>query len=193
MRTRLIYGMWLVIVWVALWKSITLANVVSGVAAAVALVTIFPPHSESRPGRFRPLASARLLGYFVVKLVEASFIVAWEVITPTTRVREGIVAVPLRGVSEVITTVVANAVSLVPGTITLEAASRPATLYVHVLHLRDPEAVRQEVRELEALAVRAFGPREAVEALKREVAGGPPLSPSQASTMATGQDEPEDA
>lgn len=193
MRTRLVYGMWLVIAWVALWKSATVANVLSGMAVAAALITVFPPHRESRPGKFRPLACARLLGYFVVKLVEASFIVAWEVITPSTRVREGIVAVPLRGVSDVITTVVANAVSLVPGTITLEAASHPCTLYVHVLHLRDPEAVRQEVRELEALAVRAFGPKEAVAALNREAADEARPSPSQASTMAAGQEEPEDS
>lgn len=191
MRTRLGYGSLLLIVWIALWKSVTLANVLSGLAVAAALITVFPPHRGTRGGKFRVLATARLLGYFVMKLVEASLVVAWEVITPRTRVREGIVAVPLRGVSDVITTVVANAVSLVPGTITLEVGLSPTTLYVHVLHMADPEAVRQEVRELEALAVRAFGPAQAVEALDRELADAAPLRSSQASSMATGQDEEE--
>ena len=39
--------------------------------------------------------------------------------------------------------------------------------YVHVLHLHDVEAVRDEVRRMEHLAIRAFGSKEAVAALDR--------------------------
>ncbi len=90
--------------------------------------------------------------------MEASAIVAWEVVTPQSRINEGIVAVPIRGVTRGLTAVVANAITLTPGTITLEVHEHPTVLYVHVLHLHSLEAVRAEVRHLEELAIAAFGP-----------------------------------
>jgi hypothetical protein len=53
-------------------------------------------------------------------------------------------------------TLLANAVSLTPGTVTLEATEDPPTLYIHVLHLKTVEAVRADVRNLEGLAIAAF-------------------------------------
>ena len=61
-------------------------------------------------------------------------------------------------------TIVANAVSLTPGTLTLEvSATEPPVLYVHVLHLHDIEEAREDVRTLtrlvrEALPVRGAPP-----------------------------------
>ncbi len=159
---------WLVAVWVALWEEVSPANVLSGLVVAVAVLTLFPPGARRRSGRVRPVPALRFLAYFAWKLVEASAIVAWEVVTPRNRINEGIVAIPIRGVSDVVITVVANAISLTPGTLTLEARRSPAVLYVHVLHLHDVEAVRRETRHLEALAIRAFGPGEMVAALDAE-------------------------
>jgi multicomponent Na+:H+ antiporter subunit E len=156
---------WLVVVWVALWEQVSPANVLSGVVVALVVLGLFPSGADRRSGRVRPLAAARFLAYFAWKLVEASAIVAWEVVTPRNRINEGIVAIPIRGVSDVVITVVANAISLTPGTLTLEARRSPAVLYVHVLHLRDVEAVRRDTLHLEALAIRAFGPAPVVAAL----------------------------
>ena len=158
--------------WVALWERLTAANVLGGIALAVALVVLFPPSGSSR-FTVRPVATARFVGYFVAKLVEASLVVAWEVVTPTNRINEGIVAIPIRGESGGPTTLVANAISLTPGTLTLEVAERPTVLYVHVLHLRDVEAVRREVLHLEALAIRAFAPADVVRRLDAEAGAGP--------------------
>jgi multicomponent Na+:H+ antiporter subunit E len=60
---------------------------------------------------------------------------------------------------------VADAVSLTPGTLTLEVQREPLILYVHVLHLRSVEDVRRDVRRLELDAVRAFGSAEALRGL----------------------------
>lgn len=163
MTARLSVVAILAAVWVALWEDVTPANVVSGLLVALAVTALFPSRPE--PGssaRIRPVAAGRLLGYFLWKLAEANAAVAWEVLTPTNRVNEGIVAIPVRGVSGGITTIVANAISLTPGTLTIDVDDDPCVLYVHVLHLRDPDEVRREVLHLEALVIRAFGPADAV-------------------------------
>lgn len=157
MRIRVPFAAWLVLVWVALWGDFTLANAVGGALVATALLVLFP--AAGPRGRFtlRPLAALHFLGYFIYKLVEANAVVAWEVITPNNEgVNEGIVAVPVSGASDAVVTVLANAISLTPGTLTLEVREDPPMLFIHVLHLRSIEQTRADVHRLETLARRAF-------------------------------------
>jgi len=161
---------WLVVAWVALWERLSPANVIAGVLVASLLVLVFPMGAPGIAGGFRPLAALRFAGYFGWKLLEASAIVSWEVITPRNRINQGIVAVPIRGASDTLTTLVANAISLTPGTLTIEVRQQPTVLYVHVLHLRDIDAVRREVQHLEVLAIRAFGSDAAIAAAEAGLA-----------------------
>lgn len=171
MRRSVPFVAWLTLVWVALWEEASAANVLSGLALAVGSLAAFGRHvPEGAGGRFRPLAAIRFAAYFAWKLVEASALVAWEIVTPRNRITEGIVAVPVRDVSDTVTTIVANAISLTPGTLTLEVARDPSVLYVHVLHLRDVEAVRRDVLHLESLAIAAFGSARAAADARRAAA-----------------------
>lgn len=164
--------LWLLIVWLALWESISPANVLSGLVVGGLLIVLFPVRSPSaRTGRFRPLRAAQLLGYFLWKLLEANVVVAWEVITPSNAgVNEGIVAVPLTGASDAAVATVANMISLTPGTLTIEIERHPTVLYVHVLHLRSIEQVRSDVFHLELRVLRALGNDEAIALAQRRLA-----------------------
>jgi multicomponent Na+:H+ antiporter subunit E len=173
---------WLTIVWLALWEDLGAGTVASGIVVASLLVALFPPEVGHGGGRFRPLAVLRFAVFFLWKLFEASITVAWEVVTPRSRINQGIVAIPVRGVSNQLTTLVANAISLTPGTLTIEVDEHPTVLYVHVLHLRDIEAVRREIQLLEALAIKAFGSPAALAALDRDVSAAEAFAPSQATT-----------
>lgn len=151
-------------IWTALWGDVTPANVVSGVLVAVAVVAGF---DRERRGSVvvRPVAAARFGLYFLWRLVVAGVVVARTVLTPAHRVRTGVVAVPLVGCSDAVVTLVADAVSLTPGTLTIEVRQEPPTLFVHALDVKEVDAVRTEIRRLEVLAVRAFGSGEALEQL----------------------------
>lgn len=172
---RLPFVAWLVLVWTALWGDLSLANLLSGVAVAALLLTLFPHAGPGPAGRMRPLHALRFFLYFQYKLLEANLIVAWEVITPNNEgINEGIVAVPVTGASDAVITILANAISLTPGTLTLEVSRDPAILYVHVLHLRDIEAVRRDVYKLETLALRAFADEATIAAARRLAPGVAP-------------------
>lgn len=154
---------WLLGVWLALWGDVSVANLLSGLLVGGALVVLLPRGGPQRGGPIRPLHALVFLAYFHYKLFEASFVVAWEVITPRNEdINLAIVAIPVTGASPAVTTIVANAVSLTPGTLTLEVREDPTTLYVHVLHLRTVEEVRRDVLRLEVLALRAFGSEQAL-------------------------------
>jgi multicomponent Na+:H+ antiporter subunit E len=177
MRHRLPLVIWLLLVWLALWEDISPANLLIGAGLALVLLLAAPAIGPTRSPVLRPLATLRFLLVFAWKIVEANAIVAWEVVTPRSRINEGIVAVPLRQSTSLLTTLVANAVTLTPGTLTLEVErdGRGVTLFVHVLQLRSPDDVRRDVLRFEELIVRAFGDAETVAAV---ISGAGPPAPT---------------
>lgn len=154
----------LMLVWVALWGSPSVGNLVSGALVAAFVLTVFPGGpdrtADEHSSRVRLLAPFHFLGRFFVELVMSTFSVAIAVIAPRRRVREGVVKVRLRSSSPMIGTVVANSITLTPGTLTLDVdpdSVRGTLLHVHVLGLADPESVRSTALDLERLAIEAFG------------------------------------
>jgi multicomponent Na+:H+ antiporter subunit E len=103
------------------------------------------------------------------------------VLAPTpARLRSGVVGVSLSHPSSLVATIVADAISLTPGTLTLEAryadddetaATTPPVLYIHVLGLADPEAIRDDVQRLEQLVVAAVTPIDPAPAPLRTTTG----------------------
>lgn len=145
----------LTLLWLVLWRDPSIANVITGLGVAVVVSTI--PCRSTLRHRIRPVATIRLAGYFTWKLLEANVVLAREIMTPRNSINTGIVAVPLTGSSDFVVGVVANAVSLTPGTLTLEATGHPdPVLYVHVLHLRNIDHARDEVLAMAARAAAAF-------------------------------------
>ncbi len=162
--TRVVRGAVLVSIWLALWSDVTVANVLSGAVVATVVVAAFGG-SPRGTAVVRPVRLARFAGFFLVKLVQSSATVARTVVRPAGRVDSGIIAVPLTGCSEVVATVIADAISLTPGTLTLEVSTEPLALFVHTLDVRRIEQVRADVARLEVLAVRAFGDADALAGL----------------------------
>lgn len=162
---RLLPTLFVLVVWLALWGEITLVNVASGLLVVVILGLLFRP--APRRHRLHPVALLHLLAVFVWRLVSSSATVVLTVLAPTpTRLRSGVVGVELSQPSPLVATIVADAISLTPGTLTLEArypsdeppGTEPPVLYIHVLGLADPTAIRADVRRLEQLVVSAVTP-----------------------------------
>ncbi|MEI2696873.1 MAG: Na+/H+ antiporter subunit E [Microthrixaceae bacterium] len=160
---------WLAVVWVMLWGEPSAVDVVGGLVLGGALVALFPLRLGSAEpvgsgARVRPLALLRFALWFAGALVMASLQVAAQVLRPRPVLSQGIVAVPMRAASPLVVSVVANTITLTPGTLTIEVSgpdtpdpSNPPVLYVHCLVTGDPEAVRADGRHLEDRVVRALG------------------------------------
>lgn len=160
--------LWLAAVWVGLWGAPTAANVLGGLLVAVVLLVLLPlPESPTR-SRVRWPALLRYLGFFAVELVRASLVVVWQVLRPGAELRQAVIAVDGMGASDLLLTVVANSISLTPGTLTLEVDRDRSVLYVHVLDVGGPEGVeraRRSIERLERLAILALGSQECLDRL----------------------------
>jgi multicomponent Na+:H+ antiporter subunit E len=165
---RMALGAWLLVVWLALWGSVTTANVLGGLVVAAGVQLLPDPHPVGGRFSLRPLSALRFLGYFAYKVVEANIFVARQVVSRRDRFSASVVEVPLRGASDSLVTVVANAFGLMPGSVTIEVRRDPPTLYVHALHLRGVDEVRRDINRLEVMAVRAFGSAEALAGIEED-------------------------
>lgn len=151
----------LTLIWLALWSDLSAANVLSGLVVAGVIVLVSGPWPLGEV-IIRPIRVAMFVGYFLYQLVVSTISVARAVIAPRDRINTGIVSVELRGCSDAVVTLIADAISLTPGTLTLEVQRHPLTLYVHALDVRDIDVLRREIHTLEVLAIRAFGSAEAI-------------------------------
>jgi multicomponent Na+:H+ antiporter subunit E len=178
LRRRVVLGVWFVVLWVALWGQITVANVASGIVVAVGLLVAVglprQPDARMGGGAFRPLRALVFFVYFAIAVVVSNLQLALQVIDPRNTVRPGILRLPLHGCSDALVTMIANAITLTPGSITVEVrrfaqtgSSPPgAVVYVHVLRADDPDQARSQLFRLARLAMLAFGSRAALRSLE---------------------------
>jgi len=149
----------LTVTWVLLQGGPTVGNVVGGFGLSAAIVAGFPPRRRGYRHRLHPVAFLRFVVFVLWSLVLSSWAVITTILRPTpANQRAGIVTVRLESDSPLTTTMVANAITLTPGTITLTARTAPAELNVHVLGLGDPEEFRASVADLERRVLAALEP-----------------------------------
>jgi multicomponent Na+:H+ antiporter subunit E len=149
----------LVVLWQLLQGQPTAGNIAGGVALAAVLVIAFPVDMTARAHRIHPWALVKFLGFVLYSLVLSSWAVIKVIVRPTpASLRSGVVRVRLEHESELTATIVANAVTLTPGTMTLTARLDPVELHIHVLGLADPDEFRKSVHDLERRTVAAFTP-----------------------------------
>jgi multicomponent Na+:H+ antiporter subunit E len=163
--------LWLVLLWMLLWGSFSLLTLLTGAAVALLVTRVFylPPVALS--GRFNLWWAIVFAVRFIFDLFTASVQVAWLAIDPRKVPNSSVVAVPLRSHSDLIMTLVAIAISLVPGSLVVEADRLRAVLYVHVLDTDsadDVTAARASVHAVERRIIRALGSREELELIRRD-------------------------
>lgn len=162
LRSQLPLLVWLVLVWMLLWGTFSWANLLSGALIAVVATTLLPLPTVETTGRFRPLAFLRFLGRFALDLVVSSAEVVWLAFKPGQHL-SAIITVQLRTDSDLLLTVIAEALSLVPGSLVLDLDREHQVLAIHLVEVRDAEHVERQratVLGMEDRVVRAFGSSE---------------------------------
>ena len=88
-----------------------------------------------------------LIFYFLYTIVMANFRMAKAVLSPLSQLNPAIVAVPLDITSPIEITLLANWITLTPGTLSLEVADDNSVIYIHTFQCTDVEAFRNEIKQ----------------------------------------------
>lgn len=94
-------------------------------------------------------------GYFAKLLVVANWEVVADLLTPGSRLRSGIVALPLRSRTAGEVTLLSDLITLTPGTLTIDVAEDLGVMYVHGMYAPDADAFRAELTDLETRMLHA--------------------------------------
>lgn len=165
----LIVGMTLL--WGALWIDFSAGNLIFGFLISLGIVSAFRLPPVHLSGRFNLWYLLRFVLWFLGDVVVASLQVFTLAILRGPRVRSAILGVPLRSHDDLMVTLVAHTLSLIPGSVVVEVDRRTATLYMHVLNVNsdaDAEAFRASARSTEARLIRVMGTRAQLDELKKE-------------------------
>jgi multicomponent Na+:H+ antiporter subunit E len=168
--------LWLALVWVLLWGTFTPLSVVGGllIGLLVTAVLRLPLASDRLP--LRPVRVLALLGYVARDLVVSAVEVSWQTLRLGSAATGAVLAVPLLSRSDRVVTIMANALSLLPGTMTLQLDHEHGVWYVYALGPRDHSGVeraRAGVLDLQRRVLEAFGTPEEV----AQVGGRPQRRP----------------
>jgi multicomponent Na+:H+ antiporter subunit E len=150
-RPQLLRVAWLTLVWVLLWGTFSRANLLGGIAVAVTVLVAFPLPAVSSDGGLRPLGLLRVVLDVARDLAVSSVQVAWQSVRPGLPPRSSIVAVGVPDDSELLMAVLVECLSLVPGSVVVEAAAGERTLWAHVLGAGDAAGIERFRRQADRL------------------------------------------
>lgn len=153
--------LWLTAAWVLLWGEVTPVVVVGGLLVAVLVLVAFPLPRVRSALRFRPVAFVVLVARFFYDLVIASVEVAWLAVRPGPVTGGVVIDLELAGDVELLQTITAEMVALVPGTVVIDLDSEARLLTLHALDVKTPKEaqdVRHRVLGQEARVLRVFHP-----------------------------------
>src|SRR5690606_27201876 len=138
----------LAVAWAALQGELSLSNLVIGylvgylVLAALSKGGVLPASYRKRVRAVLSLAWF-LFGAFIV----ANARMAIDVFRPRRALAPSIVRVPLDAEDDYEILMLATLINLTPGTIALDVSNDRKSLFLHVMHAPDPEAIRTEIKQ----------------------------------------------
>ncbi len=137
----------LAVIWMFLHGSVTMNQFLLGFLLGYVILYFFRGLLPDSTYFRRTLGLLKFLGLFAWKNVQANFIVAWEVMTPSNHMRPGFLKINPDAETSLEITWLANTISLIPGTLTVDTSENDDYLYIHAMHIRDPEEIKREITE----------------------------------------------
>jgi multicomponent Na+:H+ antiporter subunit E len=142
-----LWNIFLAVVWAAITGDFAPGNLALGFALGF-LVLGFARRVIG-PANYAPrlFGALGLAAFFLWDLFLSNLYVAYDVVRPRPRLRPGVIAIPLDARTDAEITLLANLVTITPGSLSLDVSADRRTLYIHAMHVDDPDALRRKIKE----------------------------------------------
>jgi multicomponent Na+:H+ antiporter subunit E len=142
-----LYNITLAFLWALLNGEVNDANLLIGFLIGY-LILGSMRFKDQKTSYFAKVSQAvRFLLVFLKEMLVSSVRVAYDVITPADHAKPGVIAVPLDAETDAEIALLANVISLTPGTLSLDVSEDRKTLYIHAMFIDNPDALRREIKE----------------------------------------------
>ena len=137
----------LAILWLLLVNQLSAGHIVLGALLGWLIPFVTSPFWPEQIRIRHPLTLLHYLGVFVIDIVRGSFHVARLILRGPARLRPVFVEVPLALKTDLAISLLANTISLTPGTVSAHLSADKRTLIVHTLDTGDAEALVAEIKQ----------------------------------------------
>lgn len=142
----LLLNLSLALMWCALTGNFSFVNLASGFALGYVVIVLVRPSGESDYGK-RVLRVIGLTIFVLRELFVATLRVAHDIVTPRHYMRPAVVALPLDAHTDAQITLLANLLTLTPGSLSVEVSADRRVLYVHFMYVDDLEETRRYIKQ----------------------------------------------
>ena len=135
------------IVWAAITGSASLHKLIFGFVLSTLTLGLIREQINGT-GYIRRVARITSLAWlFFVELAKSAWKVAVMVVKPDLDIKPGIFAYPLTVTRDFEITLLANLITLTPGTLSVDVSDDKKVLYVHAIDCADPEGARRDIAD----------------------------------------------
>ncbi|MBL4701998.1 MAG: Na+/H+ antiporter subunit E [Phycisphaeraceae bacterium] len=150
----------LAVLWMCMWGLFDLWTLLAGLVLGYFLLGVVSrtwyPDGKGYGSKFLNLLSFTV--YFIRILILANLTVAKEIITPKLNMTPRFIRYPVKGMTSLQITSLANAITLTPGTLTVDVLDNDQVLLVHCMYAEDRQTAIDELDELRnRLMTEVFG------------------------------------
>jgi len=135
----------LALIWTAVTGSFSLANFVLGFALAAFVLYLIPSESDSKHYFTRIMRIFLLACLFIKELINSAVEVATTVLSPKMDLKPGFIAYELKVDRDLEITLLANLITLTPGTLSVDVSEDRKFLFIHALDCSDPDGIRNDI------------------------------------------------
>lgn len=145
-----IWNIMLALAWLALTGNFTGSGMVTGFVfgyLVLAFVTRLSGETRSYTRKIFQVLGFTL--FYIWEVVRSNVRVAYEVLTPTHNMKPGVIGLPLDSDSDAVISLLANLITMTPGTLSLDVSNDRRMLFIHGMYIEDEETLRRDLKDLE--------------------------------------------
>jgi len=141
-------NMLIALFWTLLTGHVSVGNLGVGFVLGYVALSLLYPATELKTSYFqKTLQLVRFVLFFTKELLVSTWWVAQNVVKPLPLMRPGVVGIPLDARTDLEITMLANIISLTPGTLSLDVSEDRKTLYIHAMYVVNPDDLRKEIKD----------------------------------------------
>ena len=144
-----LWNLLLALAWTVATGHFSVGNLLVGIVLGY-LILMFSQRALGPSAYFAKVPQvASFAVFYLGQLIMSNLRVAYDVATPKNYMRPGVIAVPLDAKTDAEIALLANLITLTPGTLSIDVSSDRQTLYVHAMYIDhgDLELAKRQIKE----------------------------------------------
>jgi multicomponent Na+:H+ antiporter subunit E len=145
----LLLNLLLALAWMALTGAFDPLNFAVGFVLGYLMLRLVQRSDDPKNYFQRAALVIRFVFFYLKELLIANIRVAGTVLSPKMSMTPAVVAIPLEAESELSIALLANLITLTPGSLTLDISADCSVMYIHTMYADDIDQFRLSIKDLE--------------------------------------------